>query len=70
MSKAFSFRVDDQNVVHTRLTIFNHGANAGVLIISTDDVEEFKSRLAGGSGIQQNAETVNGTMIGAVIHSL
>lgn len=59
MSKSlFSLRVDDQNPRHTRLTVFNRGANAGTLTILTDDLDEFQKRLSGATFIRQNVGTI------------
>ena len=39
MSKpVFFLRIDDLKSKHTRVTVFNRGANAGTLVINTDDL--------------------------------
>jgi hypothetical protein len=59
MSKPlFSIRIDDQNPKHTRLTVFNRGANAGTLIINTDDLDELQKRLSGATVISQSVGTI------------
>ena len=59
MSKPlFSIRIDDQNPKHTRLTIFNRGANAGQLTILTGDFDEFQKRLGGATVITQSVGTI------------
>lgn len=54
----FSFRVNDLNSRHTRLTVFNRGANAGTLTILTEDSEEFMTRLMGGKWLRGGSAQV------------
>ena len=72
MSKLFSTRIDDENPVHTRVTVFNRGGNAGTLCVNTEDVEELVARIEGkrSSIVNQQAEIVTGTMVGSVIERL
>lgn len=46
MKPILSARIDDQNAVHTVLTVFNRGGNAGKLTVCTDDAEEIMKRLS------------------------
>lgn len=68
----FSTRVDDQNPVHTRITVFNRGGNAGTLVVNTGDAAELIARIEGKgtSVVNQQAEVVTGTMVGTVIKRL
>ena len=43
----FSTRVDDENPVHVRLTVFNRGGNAGQLCVNTADAELLITRIGG-----------------------
>ena len=38
-------RIDHQDTVHTHITVFNRGANAGTLIVNTSDADEIIDRL-------------------------
>ena len=74
MSKPiFSTRVDDQNPVHTRISIFNRGGNSGVLVVNTDDADELIRRLEGNSAIvNQQIDTVeqHASVVGVTIERL
>jgi hypothetical protein len=71
MKPIFSTRIDDQNPVHTRVTVFNRGGNAGTLTVNTSDAAELIARIEGRvSTVNQQADIVTGTMVGAVIESL
>lgn len=67
MKEKFTVRIEDQNPVHTRVTVFNYGGNAGTLTINTSDVPEFIRRISGGVSVNQQMENVSGTVVGAVI---
>ena len=41
----FTIRIDDQNPVHARVTVFNRGGSAGQLCINTSDLGTFAKRL-------------------------
>jgi len=46
MSKPiFSTRIDDQNPVHTWISVFNRGGLSGTLVVNTDDAEKLVARL-------------------------
>ena len=47
MSKLFSTRIDDENPVHTQVTVFNRGGNAGTLCVNTGDAAELIRRIEG-----------------------
>jgi len=67
----FSTRIDDQNPVHTWISVFNRGGLSGTLVVNTDDVEELVARIEGKvHSVNQQANVVSGTMVGAVIKNL
>ena len=70
MQKMFTVRIEDQNPVHTRITVFNRGGNAGTLTINTSDVDEFITRLTSGISVSQQVDVVTGAMVGVVIGKL
>ena len=45
MKPVFSTRIDDQNPVHTRITVFNRGGNSGTLVVNTSDASELIARI-------------------------
>lgn len=53
-----SARIDDQNDMHTVISVFNRGANCGKLTVSTKDVDEIMRRLSGATLINQRVGTI------------
>jgi len=45
----YSVRIDDENPVHVRLTVFNRGGNSGQLCVNTADAELLIERIEGRS---------------------